>query len=137
MSEWKPIETHPTHGRAFLAWVPSDLCQYTVCDHGGRLYIFGGGDYELGGKPTLWRPHPASPVAEAEAEKERGLSLSMQHDPLAISALLDDGIRERDVYQRVVAEICRVLGDDGLHAQLRDLPSVVARRLAAPPQERV
>lgn len=64
------------------------------------------------------------------AEQSGGLSLSIEHDPLAVSDLLADGTREREMYHRLIADIRRVLGEDGLHAQLLDLPKVIASALS-------
>lgn len=67
----------------------------------------------------------------APQEPSAGLSLSMQSDPLAISQLLDDNTREKHLYHEVTYRIRQLLGEDGLQAQLTDLPDVVARALRA------
>jgi len=51
-------------------------------------------------------------------------------DTLAIGRLLDDQRRRIELLERVLGEIRRALDDDGLHAQLTDLPAVVAAVIA-------
>lgn len=54
------------------------------------------------------------------------ISLQPMADPLAASYVLDDLIAERHMYHTLVADIRTVLGEDGLHAQLLDLPKVIS-----------
>lgn len=54
------------------------------------------------------------------------LSLHIANDSMAIGVLLDDQRNRIMLYERVVFGIRRALGDDGLHAQLEDLPAAVA-----------
>ncbi len=60
-----------------------------------------------------------------------GLSLSITDDPLAVSDLLDDSTREREMYHRLIAEIRALLPEKGLHVQLLDIPKAVEAQLRA------
>jgi hypothetical protein len=57
------------------------------------------------------------------------LSISIQDDALGISMVMDDQMRRIALYEGVINDIRKALGDDGLHAQLLDLPKVVAERV--------
>lgn len=62
--------------------------------------------------------------------REPALSLSIQKDPLAISALLDDSQREREMYHQLVADI-RHAHSDWRDVQLLDLPKAIAAKVTA------
>jgi len=58
-----------------------------------------------------------------------GLSLNIVRDAFGLSMMMDDQMQRINMYERVIADIRKALGDDGLHAQLLDLPRVVAERI--------
>jgi len=63
------------------------------------------------------------------------LSPSLANDALAVGMLLDDQRSRIDTYERVVYGVRQALGEDGLHAQLLDVPDVVRAALQAKEQE--
>ena len=72
-AEWQPIETEPDEGE-YLVLVPTrrgleqHVCHSRVRAPGKSLKIIGGVFSFDRPKPTRWRPLPAPPAAEAEAQ---------------------------------------------------------------------
>ena len=69
-------------------------------------------------------------MSETPREQADGLSLNIQRDALAISELLDDSTREREMYHRLILAIRHVLSD-GLDVPLLDLPTAIESALLA------
>lgn len=71
--------------------------------------------------------------AAERAREERGVALapSLANDALAVGMVLDDQRERIDLYERVLYGVRQALGDDGLHAQLMDLPDVVRAALGS------
>ena len=87
MSEWRPIETAPKDGTAFLAWCdavygevsgfmdglcfitqlagePDDRSDAEISGCSGPWWIDGGDYYGCWSRPTHWMPLPDPPIAE-------------------------------------------------------------------------
>lgn len=60
-----------------------------------------------------------------------GLSLNIANDALGIGMLMDDQMARIDLYEGIISDIRKALGDDGIHAQLHELADVVRRRCAS------
>ena len=70
MDEWKPIETAPKEGPAYLVHCPERLNTYVVLwnrweDVGGWVHFGGGSRVALNETPMKWRPLPADPLPPA------------------------------------------------------------------------
>jgi hypothetical protein len=66
-----------------------------------------------------------------DRDEPSGLSLNIQDDAFGITMLMDDQMVRIDLYERVIFDIRKALGDDGIHCQLHDLADVVRRRCAS------
>lgn len=58
---WRPIDTAPKDGKAFLVWVPENQCTFAVVARDGKLSIFGGGHRDHIQHATHWQPLPEPP----------------------------------------------------------------------------
>jgi hypothetical protein len=78
----------------------------------------------------LERPIPLYGTnGDSESQENNDLSISIQDDALGISMVMDDQMRRIALYEGIINDIRKALGDDGLHAQLLDLPKLVAERV--------
>ena len=123
----RPAEAHQETARA-IAYEDGPIADSWSDGHSCGSYGCCGGGKEID-RAELQRVIAAA----LDAAQQAGLSLSIERDPLAVSELLDDSRREREMYHGLVYQI-RKLHHEWRDVQLLDLPAAIAAAIATAQQ---